>query len=79
MTSKEALLKIEAFLAYYDFQEELQAIAKDLEVLEILKKLIRSKPYSDEIRLWQVKDNRYQLSNEMKLLKERLENESNKR
>ena len=39
MTSKEALLKIEAYLAYEDFQEELQAVVKDLEVLEILKRL----------------------------------------
>lgn len=37
MTSKEALLKIEAFLAYEDFQEELKAIAKDIEVLENLR------------------------------------------
>lgn len=37
MTSKEALLKIEAYLAYDGFQEELKAIAKDLEVLENLR------------------------------------------
>ena len=36
MTSEEALLKIEAFLAYEDFQEELKVIAKDVEVLKIL-------------------------------------------
>ena len=38
MTSKEAMLSIESFLAYEDFQEELKAIAEDFEVLEILKK-----------------------------------------
>lgn len=37
MTSEEAFLKIEAFLAYEDFQEELKVIAKDLEVLKILR------------------------------------------
>ena len=40
MTSKEAFLKIESFCAYEDFQEELKAIAKDLEVLELLKESI---------------------------------------
>lgn len=37
MTSKEALLEIEAYLAYENFYEELQAIAKDLELLENLR------------------------------------------
>lgn len=39
MTSEKALLKIKAFLAYEDFQEELKAIAKDWEVLKILKRI----------------------------------------
>lgn len=36
MTSKQALLNIESFLAYEDFQEELRAIAEDLNALRIM-------------------------------------------
>lgn len=47
MTSKEALeyikafLKTEAFLAYEDIQKELKLIEKDLEVLELLKRILK--------------------------------------
>ena len=41
MTSKEALLNIESFLAYEDFQEELKVIAKDLEMLVMLKHTLK--------------------------------------
>lgn len=43
MTSKEALLNIESFLAYEDFQEELKVIAKDFEVLAMLKHTLKIK------------------------------------
>ena len=43
MTSKEALLKIEAYLAYDGFQEELKVIARDLELLEEINKIIVDK------------------------------------
>ena len=56
MTSKKALLKIESFCVYEDFQEELNAIAKDLEVLETIKK------YCDIELFYEFAFNRYLLS-----------------
>ena len=58
MTSKEAALQLESFCAYDDeVKEALSVIAKDLEVLEILKESIT---YQEEYK-YIIKDEKFMI------------------
>lgn len=74
MNSKEALLKIESFCAYYDeLNEALRVIAKVVEVLEILKPRIILKDSTldvMEVAFIEARGFVFKNSNEYRLLKE---------